>query len=288
MKKGFVSVVIPTYNCDTVIEPCLKSVKKQTYKHIEIIVVDSFSTDKTANIAKKYGRVYSFGKDPRRKNITSATFQRNHGVSKAKGEFIYWIDSDMRLTPNVINNCIYEIGRQSADAIIVPEVSVGDSFWAKCRALEKKCYNRSNRSYTDAARFIKRGVWNELGGLDSSLGSTDDFDFQARLDKNGYKTIKLKDFIYHFEGNLTLKKQFIKKFIYGKIALGYFNKYRNNKLFLAKQYLRPEFLQHLDILIKDPVHAVGMLVLKFVENSAGILGILYSTIFTEKIQLKKS
>lgn len=288
MKRKLVSVVIPTYNCDGLISDCLTSVKKQTYKPIEVIIVDSFSTDNTAKIAKKFGKVYSYGKDPRRKDIFAAPFQRNYGVTKAKGDYVYWIDSDMRLKPNVIQDCVTDIERHKADAIIVPEVSIGDSFWAECRALEKECYNSSVRSYTDAARFIKRSVWRKLGGLDASLGGMDDFDFQARLDKAAFLTIKSKSSIYHYEGKLSLRKQIIKKFIYGKTASGYFRKYRNHRLHLAKQYLRPEFFSHLDILSKRPIHTLGMVIMKIVENTAALTGLIYSALVKDEVKIYKS
>jgi glycosyltransferase involved in cell wall biosynthesis len=54
MANPLVSVIIPTKNSAKTIEKCLKSVKDQTYKNIEIIVVDNFSTDGTYEIAKKY------------------------------------------------------------------------------------------------------------------------------------------------------------------------------------------------------------------------------------------
>jgi len=50
-----VSVVIPTYNSANTIGTCLESIENQTYEDIEIIVVDNFSTDETAEIAKEYG-----------------------------------------------------------------------------------------------------------------------------------------------------------------------------------------------------------------------------------------
>ena len=53
--KPLVSVVIPTYNSEKYIERCLRSIKNQTYKNIEIIIVDKFSTDKTVDIAERHG-----------------------------------------------------------------------------------------------------------------------------------------------------------------------------------------------------------------------------------------
>lgn len=285
--NNLVSVVMPTFNCETIIKDCLESVKKQKYKPLEIIIADSFSTDNTPKIAKKYATVYSFGRDPKQIHIFGAPYQRNFAASKAKGEYIYWLDSDMRLTPGLIDACIAALKTQKADAVIIPEVSYGETFWAECRALEKACYNKSPRSLTDTARFIKKSVWDKLGGLDPTLGGADDYDFQNRLDAGGYKTIKVKNHVMHYEGKMTLKKQLTKKFVYGKTALGYFKKYKNKKRYLNTQYslIRPDFIQNFDLLAKDPLHAIGVILLKFLEYSAGFLGLVYGQIKKEKIEV---
>ena len=54
MQKNSISIVIPAYNVENYIEQCLLSVIKQTYKTLEIIVVDDGSKDKTGEIADKY------------------------------------------------------------------------------------------------------------------------------------------------------------------------------------------------------------------------------------------
>ena len=62
-----VSVVIPTYNSERTLEKCLKSIVDQTYKNIEIIIVDKFSEDKTVEIAKSYGAriIQDYGRERR-------------------------------------------------------------------------------------------------------------------------------------------------------------------------------------------------------------------------------
>ena len=76
---NLVSIIIPTLNEEASLEICLKSIKKQTYKNLETIVVDNFSKDRTPEIAKKYTKlVFKKG------NERSA--QRNFGAKKAKGK----------------------------------------------------------------------------------------------------------------------------------------------------------------------------------------------------------
>ena len=81
MKKPLLSVIVPTKNSERFLERCLKSIKSQTYKNLEIIVVDNNSNDKTKEIAEKYTKLV-FNKGPER------SAQRNFGVLKSKGEFV--------------------------------------------------------------------------------------------------------------------------------------------------------------------------------------------------------
>ncbi|MBI3619779.1 glycosyltransferase family 2 protein [Candidatus Roizmanbacteria bacterium] len=288
MKKAvLVSVIVPTFNCEDIIIDCLESVKKQSYRNIEIIIVDGFSTDKTPQLAKRFGKVYFFGKDPKQKNIFAVPYQRNYGVLKSKGEYIYYIDSDMRLDLKTIETCLLLTERKKTDAVIVPETSYGEGFWAKCRWLEKECYNQSPLSFTDAARFIRKSVWQKLGGLDVALGGGDDWDFQLRLNFSGYTTVKSQFAIRHYEGRLTLSKQLKKKYIYGKNVLDYLKKHRRQKLLLLKQYslIRLDFLQNGKLLLQHPLIAIGMIFMKTLEYSAAILGMLNAQMHKVKIRV---
>ena len=90
-----VSVIIPTYNCGKFIEQSIESVLKQTYKNIEIIVVDDGSTDDTRLKMSKYREniVYI------RQNNQGLSKSRNIGMSYSKGEFIAFQDADDRWHP---------------------------------------------------------------------------------------------------------------------------------------------------------------------------------------------
>jgi glycosyltransferase involved in cell wall biosynthesis len=288
MSNALVSIVIPTFNCKGVLHDCLESVKSQTYSPLETIVVDSFSTDGTAEFARNYASVYSFGKDPSQKSVFGAPFQRNYGVSKAQGEYVYWFDSDMRMRPDTVEKCVALIEHTAADAVIVPEESYGEGFWAECRRLEKDCYNRNPRSLTDAARFLRRSVWERVGGLDATLGGNDDYDLQLRLNDAGFKTVKLNDAIGHYEGHLSLRRHLRKKFVYGKTALKYFEKHRHRKGLLTKQYsvMRPDFFAQRELLMKEPVTAAGMILMKVLEYSAAFAGLVYSQLRRENVQIR--
>jgi len=85
-----ISFIIPTRNEEKYIEDCLKSIKKQTKKNYEVIVVDTLSKDNTLKIAKKYGA--KIIKESRR----GVAIARNKGAKYAKGDILVFADADVR------------------------------------------------------------------------------------------------------------------------------------------------------------------------------------------------
>ena len=92
VSKPVISVIIPAYNVESYIGDCLLSLIKQTFKDIELIVINDGSTDKTGEIIKL------FEKDKRVKVITQqnkgVSEARNAGLNIAQSEYIGFIDSD--------------------------------------------------------------------------------------------------------------------------------------------------------------------------------------------------
>lgn len=91
--KGLVSIVIPVYNAEKYIDVCLKSVVSQTYKNLEVLVINDGSTDKSKEIAQGFAQ-----KDNRVKVISKenggVSTARNMGMKNAQGEFICFVDAD--------------------------------------------------------------------------------------------------------------------------------------------------------------------------------------------------
>lgn len=93
MKKPLISIIIPIWNAEQYLLQCLDSLRLQTYKNLEILLIDDGSTDQSLVICQKQQQA-----DPRmmvlhQKNAGAST-ARNYGLSLAKGEFISFLDAD--------------------------------------------------------------------------------------------------------------------------------------------------------------------------------------------------
>jgi len=275
MPDYLVSVIVPTYNSQGNIEQCLVSIRKQSnISDLEVIVVDNYSQDRTAAIAAQYARVYLKG--PER------CAQRNYGANLSSGDLLFFVDSDMELYPDVISECVAQID-DGASGVVVPEVSLGIGFWAKCKALERSCY--LNDSLIEAPRFFKRDAFVKVGGYDENLVAAEDWDLSIRLQKNGCLFSRTKSFIKHNEGRLSLQGTIAKKYKYGKSINRYMLKHKAES---AKQFvfIRPAFLKNYKCLFRNPGLSVGMIFMKFCEFSAGFLG-LFSARVADKLALNR-
>jgi glycosyltransferase involved in cell wall biosynthesis len=214
MKNPLVSVIIPTKNSSRTLETCLESIKNQTYKNIELIVVDNNSSDNTKEIAKKYtDKVFNYG--PER------SAQRNFGAKQTNGEYLLIHDSDIYFNVNSIKECVELSGVENCDAIVLPEQSIGIGFWVKVKAFERSFYVEND--LIEAPRFFKRVVYEKLGGYDEDMTGPEDWDLGIRITNDGYKIGRAKFFLQHDEGKINLfgsskKKRYYAKDIFGKYA----------------------------------------------------------------------
>lgn len=100
-----VSVIVPIYNVDSFLEKCIDSIINQTYKDIEIILIDDGSTDNSGDICDKYADKYGNIKTIHQENA-GVSEARNLGISVAEGEFIICVDSDDIIERNMIEEMV--------------------------------------------------------------------------------------------------------------------------------------------------------------------------------------
>jgi glycosyltransferase involved in cell wall biosynthesis len=258
-----VSVIVPTRNSARTLGACLGSIRAQTYSDLEVLVVDNSSTDETREIAPRLSDIVVVGGPER-------SAQRNRGARLAKGAAFFFVDSDLVLEPTVVTECV-DAAAAGADAVVVPEESFGEGFWARSKALERSCYLEDGS--IEAARFFTREIFELIDGYDEALVGEEDWDLHARATNAGARVGRAVARIWHDEGPLRLHHLIVKKFQYGK-TLG---RYAQKHPALARSQLRlfrPAFLRHRGRLARSPLLTCGMLVMKAAEAAAAAAGLI--------------
>jgi glycosyltransferase involved in cell wall biosynthesis len=265
--KSIVSVIIPTKNEERNIARCLQSIKSQNYKEVELIVIDNRSIDRTQEIARNYTKLV-FTKGPERST------QRNYGAEMAKGKYLLFIDADMELTPHVLEECIKKTQKlEKTGGIFIPEVPIGKNFYEKSKAFERSLYNKYGDETTDAARFFKKEVFNNIGGYDTTITGPEDWDITDSVLKAGYTLGRIKAKIYHYEYIPSAIALFRKKFYYAKKAHRYLKKQNISTLSPKTVYfLRPIFYKSWKEYLIHPLLFLGMVFLLSGELVMGSLG----------------
>ncbi|HIA57018.1 MAG TPA: glycosyltransferase, partial [Candidatus Lambdaproteobacteria bacterium] len=263
-----VSVIVTTKNEDRNIGACLESVVQQSMPPLEMIVVDNYSEDKTAEIAQEYGaKVFQLG--PER------SAQRNYGVEQAQGKYILYLDADMRLSQKVIEECVNCCEADNGvTGIYIPEIIVGEGFWIKVRRFERSFYDGT---VIDAVRFVPRATFQKVGGFDIHFTGPEDWDFDKKIRGLG-KTVIVDAYLEHDEGDFNLQHYLNKKNYYSKGFEIYTEKWGKDDPDIRKQ-LSPwyrfvgVFVEHGKFikLMEHPILSLGMYYLRF------RVGLLYLT-----------
>lgn len=263
MTQPLVSIIIACKNNASAAEACLTSVKAQTYPNIELIVVDNYSTDGTYEIAQKYAdAVYQLG--PERST------QFNFGFRKSRGDHIYRIGMEFVIEPDLVEKAVQKIG-EGYDALALHNRSIGDSIWAKVRYLERESYK--NDDSIVAVRFMKRDVFESVGGFDEALVAGEDFDLHNRIVAAGYKWTHLDAVEDHIGEPKNLREVWQKFYYYGRTIRRYQHKAgARGKSQLG--FFRPQFKKFQKELIRTPYLFTAFWFYMLVKYTAGATGVL--------------
>jgi len=254
-----VSIIIPTRNSAKTIAKCLQSIRDQTYQPLEILIIDGQSTDGTQEIAEKFGKVIAL-------EAERAT-AKNLGIARSLGSFLLFLDSDMVLEPTVIEECIrISLENTKIVGIVIPERSIGRSFWVKVRDFERSLYAGSKM---ESARFFRRENVLAVGGFDEDVIFYEESTLPQKLERKGQKVNgRISSHILHDESSFSLWKWLAKKRYYLKTANIYTNRYKESALMqLSISYRIHVFISDgkWKKLMKNPLLAFGLLLLKALE-----------------------
>ncbi len=182
-----ISIIIPTLNEEKYLPKLLESIKKQTYKDYELIVADANSTDKTRQIAKKYGCKIVKGGLP--------AVGRNNGVKVAKGDILLFLDADVQFDNDFLKNCINEFNSRKLDV-------AGLYIHPQSNNILDKIFLGLFNFWTFATQFFypnasgsgiicKKWLHKKVNGFDETIRLSEDMNYVKRCSKFGkFRIIK--------------------------------------------------------------------------------------------------
>lgn len=229
MNRPLISIIIPVYNAERYIRRCIESVLSQTYKEIQVILINDGSTDNTLPILEEYSR-----SDSRiqliNKDNSGVSKTRNIGIDISDGEYIGFVDADDYLEPEMYEKLYNAIKKTAADVACCGyyqdfdtykyEISVDDSLLADNKTYYELCgTNNILGQYfrQDIRSGIGDGNWNKLFRKDIISGIRydntlycEDVDFQIKVFEKCKKVVCIKEMLYHYVDNSfsATKKEF--------------------------------------------------------------------------------
>lgn len=177
-----VSVVIPTYNHARYLGEAIESVLGQTFKGVEVVVVDDGSTDGTrALVAERYAEAVVYVRQENR-GLPSA---RNTGLARAKGDYLVFLDADDRLTPDCLEKKVELLNRRPETGWVFSDLYLTDEegrvtgrcsehFHYSGRQLSGKIFDELllGNFIPVHAVMVRRACLDEVGGFDDTPDET--------------------------------------------------------------------------------------------------------------------
>lgn len=182
--RPMVSVVVPNYNGARTLELCLRSVQAQTYRPVELLLVDDGSTDDSVAVARRLGV-----EAVRAERNQGVGFARNLGVERAKGEFLVFLDSDVTVVPDAVEVAVAMLEADPQTAVVCsihdPEPLIRDSRFEEYRALQYYYWAAASEGPISflfpAMCVMRRTVFEDVGPFKPWLRQTEEVDYGNRL-----------------------------------------------------------------------------------------------------------
>ncbi len=190
--KNLVSIIIPTFNRLDKLVNAIESVRKQSYKNYEIIVVDNCSTDGTIEYLNRLNdnKISIF----KIKNYGNIARSRNLGILNSKGDMLAFLDSDDLWYPNKLSLCVDEMNKKNLDFLYHNmKMKKDNSLFKKkigyFRELKKKnVYNQliyTGPAFPTSSVILRKNIFNEINKFDENYKKItwEDFDAWIRFSK---------------------------------------------------------------------------------------------------------
>lgn len=200
MPKPFLSFIVPVYNVEKYLEECLDSLITQDvpYDEYEIICIDDGSTDKSGKILDSYAEKYANIIVVHKENggVSSA---RNCGINIAKGEYIWFVDSDDFIRDNCLSKVKSKILESKYDAIQIKIFAFehNDSDFM-VEAITPEMCQRGIKNFSVTYIFLRKNIVDNNIYLDTKIAYAEDAIFMLQLSPFLHTETRIDDMVVYF------------------------------------------------------------------------------------------
>lgn len=216
-----ISVIIPNYNGENILKPCLQAVINQNLENIEIIVIDNASSDSSLDIIQSIDC-----KVIRNEVNTGFAVAVNQGIKMATYEYVFLLNNDVIIAPNTLQVLLKKIEQDNQIFSVQPKMlqyyspniidDVGDIYtpfgWAfqLGHGLSDKYYKKSRETFSccAGAALYRKEVFSRIGYFDEKyFAYMEDVDIGFRARRNGYKNFVTTDCKVNHIGSASFGKK---------------------------------------------------------------------------------
>lgn len=186
LDNPLITIITPTYNRGHFLDIAVQSVLEQTYGNFEFIIVNDGSTDDTFQRLEKYltdQRIYYFRQENQGQSVA-----RNLALSKGKGDFICFLDSDNAWPPDKLEKSLSTFSKDSSIDIVYGDCIVIDEMGNEVTRKNMKRYSGRILPYmlrdncvSMNTTMVRRGCFDTHGGLSGKRRVADDYDLWLRF-----------------------------------------------------------------------------------------------------------
>lgn len=202
-----VSVVIPCFNTHQFLKEAISSMQDQTFKEVEIIIVNDGSTNQETLEAFQELPSHIIMLHKSNGGLASA---RNYGISNSKGDIIITLDSDDKFAPTFVEEAIQLLNRKKEVGIVssyIQEFGESNKVW-RSSAYDDFSFLTENRIVSCCA--FRKQCWIDVGGYDENMRTGyEDWEFWIRVTQKGWKVhiIPKKLFFYRKSASSMLASE---------------------------------------------------------------------------------
>ena len=208
MREELISVIIPVYNTTNYLNKCITSVLNQSYKNLEVIIIDDGSTDDSYAICKQYAKSDKRIILKKTKNC-GVSHARNYALSICRGKYIIFVDSDDFISLDMVRILFTNIKEKNADICMCGLSKVNEKYELlfedknnKTKVLSKEDFMKNafdfNYSYGfPVNKLIKKSIISDIK-FDEKIHYMEDFKFVCDIVQNAKTIVYVPDDLYFY------------------------------------------------------------------------------------------